>query len=482
MTKFEQMEVLHISMECYPAAKTGGLADVVGSLPKYLNRLGVDSSVVIPRYDMKWLNERSYSEVFRGHVRLDQWNVPFRILKIEDIDPGFSFYTVDSNHHFYRQGVYSDRYGYYGDEVERYLVFQQAVLHWVKFMEDKPYVLHCHDHHTALIPYFIKYCPEYESLSHLETVLTIHNGAYQGAFSWKKINLLPWFRSDTSHLLDWGGAINPLASGIRCSSVFTTVSGGYLNELQVESGGLEHLIRSESYRSAGILNGIDYEVWNPATDPVLISRLGKEGISGFKEKNKEPLVKYFDLNPKLPLVTFIGRLVREKGADLLPDLIQRVLHAGINVSFFVLGTGDRFTHNKLLEMRHKFPDNFNLQLEYNEDLAHQLYAGSDFILMPSRVEPCGLNQMYAMRYGTVPIVRAIGGLRDSVPDIGLEYGRGIQYTHFTIEDAGNAIYRANELFWNKPFLEEIRNRIINVDLSWDLSAKKYIDIYHKITN
>ncbi len=476
------MDVLHVSMECYPAAKTGGLADVVGSLPKYLNSSGVDSAVIIPRYNLKWVNEQRYERIFSGTIRMSNWVVQFSILKTLNDSLGFPLYMVDAHHYFYREGVYYDQYGSYGDEVERYLVFQQAVLHWVKSMEKKPYVLHCHDHHTALIPFMVKYCPDYQELSAIRTVLTIHNGVYQGAFSWKNMYLLPWFDQGASGLLDWGGAINPLATGIRCCWALTTVSPGYLHELMGDSGGLEDLIRAESGKAQGILNGIDYDVWNPATDNSIAHNLSDGDWVEFKEKNKAELTSIFRLNPDLPIVTFVGRLVREKGADLLPQLIQRVLYAGIQVSFVVLGTGDKSLHRELMDMRYKFPHNFNLCLEYNEDLAHQLYAGSDFILMPSRVEPCGLNQMFAMRYGTIPIVRAVGGLRDSVPDLGLEDGRGIQFTHFTVEDAGNAIYRASEMYKNKAYTNEVIKRISQLDLSWDASAERYINIYHKLTN
>lgn len=476
------MDVLHVSMECYPAAKTGGLADVVGSLPKYLNQAGVESAVIIPRYNLKWVNGQQYENIFSGTVRMSNWVIPFSILKTRNDSLGFPLYMVDAHHYFYREGIYYDKFGGYGDEIERYLIFQQAVLHWVKSLGTRPSVLHCHDHHTALIPFFVKYCPEYEELSYIRTVLTIHNGVYQGAFSWKSMYLLPWFYEGASGLLDWGNAINPLATGIRCCWALTTVSPGYLRELMTNSGGLEDLIRSEAGKSHGILNGIDYDVWNPETDQAVAYNLAHGNWQDFKQKNKEEITSVFRLNSEWPVVTFVGRLVREKGADLLPELIQRVLYAGIKVSFVVLGTGDRHLHGELAELRYKFPDNFHLSLEYNENLAHQLYAGSDFIIMPSRVEPCGLNQMFSMRYGTIPIVRAIGGLKDSVADLGIEGGRGIQFTYFSVEDAGNAIYRATEIYKNKAYLHDIIKRISQVDLSWNASADKYINIYHKLIN
>jgi starch synthase len=476
------MDILHISMECYPVAKTGGLGDVVGSLPKYLSKAGVSSGVVMPMYNLPWIHNQSLEEIFSGQVRLDQWWVPFRIVGVKGDPLGFPLFLVDSHHHFYREGVYSDAQGSYGDEVERYLIFQQAVLQWICSLDiNRPKVLHCHDHHTALIPFFVKYCPEFQKIALIRTVLTIHNGVYQGGFSWRQSNLLPWYQAAASGLLDWNGVINPLACGIRCCWQLTTVSQGYLEELKYESAGLEELIRQESPKAKGILNGIDFEVWNPAQDPRIQFRLQGSEWDSFKAENKKALCQYFHLNQDWPLVVFIGRLVREKGADILPDLMLRIRNAGLSLNFIVLGTGERKIEQQLRNLHPLLPTSFRAQLEYNEDLAHQLYAGADFLLMPSRVEPCGLNQMFAMRYGTLPIVRAIGGLRDSVPDIGVEGGRGIQYTHFTIEDTGNALYRAQQLYQRRDHFEQIRTRITQLDLSWEASVLEYIQIYNKLT-
>jgi starch synthase len=446
-----------------------------------MNKAGVSSAVIIPLYNLPWIQNQSLEEIYAGKVRLDKWWVPFRIVKVPGDPLGFPLYFMDSHYHFHREGVYSDANGGFGDEIERYLVFQQAVLHWISSLEKKaPKILHCHDHHTALIPFFVKYCPEFQKISLIRTVLTIHNGVYQGSFSWKNSNLLPWYQAAAAGLLDWNGVINPLACGIRCSWQFTTVSPGYLEELKYESAGLEELIRKESSKATGILNGIDFEVWNPSEDPKIQFRLKGKQWNLFKENNKKALCRLFSLNPNLPLFVFIGRLVREKGADILPDLLLRAQKAGLLINFIVLGTGEKKIEQQLRSLPPHLPTTFRAILEYNEDLAHQLYAGADFLLMPSRIEPCGLNQMFAMRYGTLPIVRAIGGLRDSVPDIGHLEGRGIQYTHFTIEDTGNALYRACQLYAQRDIFEQIRGRVTQIDLSWEASASEYIQIYNKI--
>lgn len=476
------MQILHISSECYPAAKAGGLGDVVGALPKYLNKAGMQTAVVIPKYHTKWLMKQEYREVHRDSIRLHDTRVDFAVQAVENVDLGYDLYVVDIPGKFDRSGVYLDENGRaYSDELERYICFQQAVLTWVRNFEVKPRILHCHDHHTGLIPFMVKHSPDFNMLANVPTVFTIHNGAYHGAFSWNNAHLLPYFDAEAKGLLEWGGIINPLAAGIKSSWAFTTVSPGYLNELRGDSNGLEDLINSEIGKSQGILNGIDNNVWDPKTDKYLQFHQ-KRSMEKFKEENRKEVLKHFRLSPELPIVTFIGRLAREKGADLLPNLIKTAIHSGIQANFMVLGTGDPGIHQVFHHMKHEYRGRFDAALEYNEGLARLLYAGSDFLLMPSRVEPCGLNQMYACRYGTIPIVRSIGGLRDSIPDIGEAHGqgRGIRFDQFSIEDAMLAVYRATEVYKDKATLKAIRKRITAVDFSWENSAGTYMQIYNRL--
>ncbi len=477
------MKVLHISAECYPAAKSGGLGDVVGALPKYLQQAGVSTGVVIPKYRLKWINEHQFVPIFKGAVRLHNHYVPFTIEQEQQNTLGFPFFVADIPGKFDRPGIYADPGGYmYGDDVERYLCFQQAVLQWIINSPGRPALLHCHDHHTGLIPFMIKYCPEYRALEQVPTVMTIHNGMYTGAFRWEKMYLLPFFYGEARGLLDWADTINPLATGIKCSWRVTTVSPSYLNELRYASNGMEWLYYHEQHKSVGILNGIDAQVWNPATDQ-FIAKCLKGNIAEFKAANKRALAQRFHIDLNLPIITFIGRLVTEKGADLLPDLFNRVLYSGMRVNFLVLGTGDPRIAEALRGMRQQFYGRFDAALEYNEGLAHQLYAGSDFLIMPSRIEPCGLNQMYAMRYGTIPIVRSVGGLRDTVPDIGEPdgSGRGIRFDNFSLEDSSLAVYRAAELYFNHhASMERIREKIMQIDFSWEKSAQQYIELYYQM--
>ncbi|MFK7806210.1 MAG: glycogen synthase [Saprospiraceae bacterium] len=473
------MKILHISAECYPAAKAGGLGDVVGALPKYLNEAGAEASVVIPKYATKWLNNQEYKTVHEASVDHFNRRVPFKIQKVEKVKLGFDLYVVDLPGLYDREGIYVGPSGAYSDESERAIYFQEAVLQWIIQSGEKPDVLHCHDHHCALIPFFITHCPDYRMLNQIPTVFTIHNGEYQGAFTWNWKYLLPTFYNDDRGLLEWNGAINPMATAVRCCWRLTTVSQGYMNELRHNSGGLEWLFNHEVSKARGIVNGIDTQVRDPEKDKLIAHNL-KSSLPNFKKKNKEALQECYNFEMDLPVITFIGRLVGEKGADLLPELISRFIESGGRASFLLLGTGDPRLEAVLRDMSNRYGTLFDARLEYNEKIAHQLYAGSDFLLMPSRVEPCGLNQLYALRYGTIPMVRNIGGLRDSIRDIGLENGYGITFDHFSISSAFSSLARATELYANKKRFEMVRRRTVMLDFSWEKSAKEYMEIYKSL--
>ena len=472
------MKVLHISAECYPAAKAGGLGDVVGALPKYLNEAGLDTAVIIPKYSTKWILAQSFKTLFVSKLETTTGTVPYCIQQLIDSPLGFELYVVDIPGRFDRAGVYLDEKGQaYEDETIRAINFQEAVLQWVLQLAQRPKILHCHDHHTGFIPFMINYSLPYRELKNIPTVFTIHNGEYHGAFGWEKSYLLPPFESRASGLLDWSNGINPLASGIKCCWKLTTVSPGYMDELRHDSNGLEWLFNNESPKAKGILNGIDTQVWNPATDPLIDTKL-KNSIARYKTANKKVLLQHFNVNGDLPLITFIGRLVTEKGADILPEMISRFLQSGGKASFVLLGTGDPRLHQVFEGMRERHSPYFDARLEYNEKLAHQLYAGSDFLLMPSRVEPCGLNQLYALRYGTVPIVRSVGGLKDTIRDLDEKgKGSGIRFDHFSVSSTFTAVSRAVDFYNNKKQFAAIRKNIMALDFSWEKSAEAYSEIY-----
>ncbi|NRB63821.1 MAG: glycogen synthase [Saprospiraceae bacterium] len=478
------MKVLHVSAECYPAAKAGGLGDVVGALPKYLNNMEWPSAVIMPKYRTKWVRAQKIRPVFAGVYPLKGDLIPYSIEIAENTELGFPLYLVNIVGQFDRPGIYGDSdAGWYSDNGTRFIHFQLATLAWVKQMSSPPSLNHCHDYHSGLIPFLLKYGEGYESMRELPTVFTIHNGEYHGELPWKHADLLPKYPPTAKGLLDWNGLINPLASGIKCAWTLTTVSSTYLDELSQDANGLEVLFKQEKSKSIGVLNGIDDKVWDPGSDPLI-----KHHFTGnwpdFKRKNKEELLDQFYFDIRFPVVTFIGRLVREKGADILPDLIDRMLKSTNDINFLVLGTGEPHIHEGLLGRKHIYNRRFDVALEYNEQLAHQLYAGSDFLLMPSRVEPCGLNQMYAMRYGTVPIVRTVGGLKDTVIDV-LESpteGRGFRFDLFNLEEAQHALWRAREYAQQSQSFHELRERITHIDFSWDRAALHYISIYKHFQN
>jgi len=476
------MQILHISTECYPAAKAGGLGDVVGTLPKYLTKATINTAVVLPKYANKWIKNQQWETIYEDTIDFYQVALPFSIQRLEGTF-AFPLFVVDIPSKFDRPGVYLNEDGRgYPDEVERAVSFQRAILQWLTKTNTKPQIIHCHDHHTGLIPFMLKHCPEFANLSNVPSIFTIHNAEYHGTFSWDKVGLLPLFDGRKRGLLDWGYRINPLATAIKCTWKLTTVSPSYMQELRLHTRGLEKLLQQEEEKSLGILNGIDVQVWNPSTDPFIDHPLRKS-VDQYKFANKSVLLKQFNVPSDLPIITFIGRLAREKGADFLAPVIDKFLSNGGKAGFIILGTGEPILHQMLLDLKEKYQGIVDVALEYNEKLAHQLYAGSDFLWMPSRVEPCGLNQLYAMRYGTIPIVRSIGGLKDTVIDIASKDGSGIQFKDLTIASAAHAVKRAANLYNKKSSsFKKIRTSIMKLDFSWEKSAADYIALYKELTS
>lgn len=471
------MQIFHISAECYPVAKVGGLADVVGALPKYLNQAGHDCKVVVPGYDNKFNNENEFDNVHNGKFKLGYFTFSYSVLKERTNKLGFELYIITIPELFDRPGIYS-----YEDDTERFMAFQIAFLNWLIESNQYPDVLHCHDHHTGLIPFMVQYSYNYDQLKHIPTLITIHNGQYQGWFGFDKLHYIPEFHSSKMGFLEWGGIINPLASAIKCAWKVTTVSPSYLDEISHSANGLESLLRYERPKSLGILNGIDNQVWDPKTDPMLPTNYSLEDFKKGKEKNKAYICEQFKLDPQKPLFTFIGRLVGEKGADLLPEICGTALYRNPGeINILMLGSGDTNVENSLEGIKNFYPGNYNTYIGYNEKLAHILYAGADFLLMPSRVEPCGLNQMYALRYGTVPIVRRTGGLKDTVIDMG-DGGFGICHDQTSVYDVNYSITRAIDLFNDPKKFDAIRRTAMQIDHSWESVAQQYISVYQSLKN
>ena len=469
------MEIFHISAECYPMAKVGGLADVVGALPKYQKNAGHHVCVVVPCYDTKFKNENEFECVHWGTVKLGNFNFPFSVLREKTDKLGFELYLIEIKELFDRPNVYS-----YQDDVERFLAFQIATLDWILGRATIPDIINCHDHHTGLVPFMTKFCYKYSKLENVKTVITIHNGLYQGQFGFEKLYYLPEFDLKYIGLLDWANAINSLAVAVKCADAVTTVSPSYLDEINVFANGLELLFNSVRNKSRGILNGIDIEVWNPSKDKMIEKTFSIKTLEKGKQQNKEKLCEIFDLDPTKPLFSFIGRLFDEKGGDLLPQASYLALLENFKeINILILGSGNPSIEEQLNAIKNNYKGNYNAFIGYNEELSHLIYAGSDFILMPSRVEPCGLNQMYSLRYGTVPIVRRTGGLKDTIIDFG-DNGNGICHDQASVGDITYSINRAVGLYKDKERFNKIRKLGMGIDHSWERVCQEYIEIYNLI--
>lgn len=467
------MQILHVSAECYPVAKAGGLGDVVGSLPRFQNEKGNQASVVMPMYRTPYLYSHEWEVVHKGKTNLGHWNFDYTVIKEKFNAQGFPLFLLDINGLLDREKVYG-----YSDDTERFCAFQIAVVDWINSWSELPAIVHVHDHHAGLIPFMMQHCYAFKRLQYIKTVLTIHNAQYQGAFGWDKTTYIPHWDSWKRGMLEWNGQINPLASAIKCCSKVTTVSNTYMNELKTMSNGLEPLFEYEKGKCSGILNGIDYAVWNPATDKYIDHHFDLNDFEAGKLKSKQLLCERFGMSADKPLFVFIGRLVGEKGADLLPQVIRDSFdYIGRKMNFLILGSGEPDTEAQLTGLQSISQGDYATYIGYNEALSHLMYAGADFLLMPSRVEPCGLNQLYAMRYGTLPLVRRTGGLLDTVIDMGDPGGYGIVFNHAAVGDITQAIYRATEVYAQKTTFNSLREKIISLDFSWEKSAEEYLSLY-----
>lgn len=470
------MEIIHVSAECYPVAKAGGLGDVVGALPKYQVKAGHIAKVVMPMYRTKFLYANEWTVDFKGSSNLGNWFFDYTVIKESSNKLGFDLFLIDINGLLDRQKIYG-----YDDDAERFTAFQIALVNWMSSWEHQPDVVHCHDHHTGLVPFMMQYCYDYNRLKNIPTVFTIHNAQYQGWMGWDKSRYIPRWDLWKRGMLEWADNINPLASAVKCAGKVTTVSRSYMDELRFNSNGMEKLFEYEKGKCSGILNGIDNEVWDPETDKYLTEHFDVDTVTEGKQKNKEDLCLQFGLDPEKPLFVFIGRLVGEKAADILPDAIKLSIHnTKGEAGFLVLGSGETRVEWEFQQMVEPYKGIFNTVIGYDETLSHKMYAGADFLLMPSWVEPCGLNQMYAMRYGTVPIVRSTGGLQDTVVDMGDPDGFGIRFNNADIFDVDYSIGRALSVYADKAHMKKMRMYMMRIDHSWESTVDQYTRLYESL--
>ena len=429
----------------------------------------------MPHYYTKFKDKNKFKKVHEGSVWMNGIEYDSKVFKLTNLDLGFDLFSVEIPGLLDREQIYS-----YPDDTERFIAFQMGVLSFINSWKELPEVVHCHDQHSGFIPFMMSRTTAYERLKNIPTVFTIHNGQYQGQFAMDKKHYLPPFHSYYNGLIEWDGDINPMAAAIKNAWKVTTVSPNYMKEITNGMRGLEELLKMETHKSVGILNGIDIDVWNPETDSMLVKNYNVRSVIGGKRANKEWLCKEFNLNPKLPLFAFIGRLVDEKGADILPGAIKNALsNSPDTMNVLILGSGDGSVEHQLKELISEHKGNYAAYIGYNEELSHRIYAGADFLLMPSRVEPCGLNQLYALRYGTVPIVRRVGGLKDTVIDIG-DKGFGICHDQCAAWDIENAIERALEFYQDQDLFSKNKKEIMKIDHSWEKAAEEYIDLYKSL--
>lgn len=465
-------KILFAGSEVLPFAATGGLGEVLGSLPKALAATGdFDVRVIMPYYSDISEEYRSAAKYLCNYnVGLAWRNLYCGLFELKK--DNVIYYFIDNEYYFRRDGLY----GFY-DDGERYAFFCKAVMDSFQFTGFMPDIIHANDWQTALIPIYNTCKYHYD----LKTIFTIHNIEYQGMYDLSILNDVFDLPPQAGAFVEYKGSINLLKGAIETSDLVTTVSESYANELHdpTYAHGLESIINKNSFKMRGILNGIDAEGYDPANDKNISSQYTVADLSG-KAADKKELQELANLyqDPNVPIVAIISRLVQHKGMDLVIQAIENVVRG--NVQLVVLGKGDRGFENYFLWLQSQYRGKVSAMITYNKGLSRKIYAGADMFLMPSRSEPCGLSQMIACRYGTVPIVRKTGGLRDSIKDCGGGEGNGFTFSNYTASDMQGAIYRALGLYDDRDNWDKLRRYIMTIDFSWAKSAGDYKKMYNEL--
>ena len=471
------MKVLYASSEALPFIASGGLGDVAGSLPQALRKRLIGCRVVMPLYDgikqelkdtMKFITNISVPVAWRR-----QYCGIF-----EAKAGGVIYYLIDNQYYFKREGLY----GFY-DDAERFAFFSRAVLEIIPHIDFKPDIIHCNDWQTALTPlYYSTIYADKPGYENIKTVFTIHNIQYQGVYGDELLDNVVGIDRSQSSLLEYDGAVNLMKGGIECANAVTTVSPSYAKEILDPwySHGLDTILKERSFKLRGILNGIDVENYDPSTDKDIYKNYDAENIRG-KAVNKKELQRFFGLPEKkdTPVMGMVTRLVSHKGLDLCKAVLDELL-ATTDIQLVVLGSGEYQYEEFFRGLASRYPEQVGLCLGFVPDLARKIYAGSDLFLMPSKSEPCGLSQMVALRYGSIPIVRETGGLRDSVTDSGDGEGNGFVFSNYNAHDMLHAIKRACEGYGDKKGWSILVKRAMECDNSWGKSANEYIKMYKEL--
>jgi len=474
------MEILFLSSEVAPWSKTGGLGDVAGALPRALAARGHSVAVVSPRYyaiDAERLGFRPLHRAVsvRGE-RTTLWHTEVG---------GVSFYFVENDLYFgSRRGLYGDGSGDYGDNAERFAYLARAALSVPGALGMRPRIVHLNDWQTGLVPWLLELEHRQDpALARARTVFTIHNLAYQGVFGKHILPALgiPWsvFRMDA---LEYYDHLSFMKAGLTGATALTTVSPTYAREILTPEGGadLDSILREREGDLTGILNGIDVEEWDPERDRHLVARFSARDLAG-KDRSKAALQEelHLPVRPQVPLIGMVGRLAEQKGIDLVAEVLPRLL--GLDVQLAVLGSGQRSLEQVFVRASRDHPERVAARIGFDEGMAHRIEAGADLFLMPSRFEPCGLNQMYSLRYGTVPVVHAVGGLEDTVQDHdGKGGGTGFKFHEYSPRALWDTLQRALDVYPDRLAWEGLVQRGMSQDFSWDRSAASYEALYHRL--
>jgi starch synthase len=456
---------------------------VTGALPKALQKLGAEVRVILPKH--KGIEDQKFPMQYRNlniSCQVSQSMVEGEI--VESSYDGVTAYLVEKDEYYYRDYLYSTPDGDYLDNAERFVFFSKSILEAIKATGFVPDVLHCNDWETALAPVFLRTVYKDDPvLKNISTVFTIHNLGYQGIFWHHDMHLLNMgWEYFTPDYLEFFGNINFLKGGIIFSDIISTVSKRYSEEIQTQEFGygLDGILRTRRKDLYGIINGIDYEDWNPEKDRFLPAQYSA-GRMDNKAICKRALQEAFGLpaDDRVPLIATISRLADQKGFDLISSSLEEMVALG--AQYVILGTGERKYHEIFTELAKAFPRSFSIKIAYDNGLAHLIEAGADMFLMPSRYEPCGLNQLYSLKYGTVPVVRAVGGLDDSIADYGSETsgGTGFKFHEYTKEAMLDAIKRALKVYGNSEEWRALAKKCMAADFTWERSAQEYLDLYGK---
>ena len=471
------MKVLYAVSESKPFIASGGLGDVAGSLPAALRRRLIGCRVVMPLYD-------GIPQQFKDNMKfITHITVPVSWRRqycgiFESKYNGVIYYFIDNQYYFKRQGIY----GHY-DDAERFAFFSRAVLEIIPYIDFKPDVINCNDWQTALVPvYYSCFYAQRPGFENIKTVFTIHNIQYQGKYGYEVLGDVAGFSEDEAPLLENDGCVNFMKGGIECANAVTTVSPTYAQEILDPwyAYGLDPILNARKWKLHGILNGIDTVTNDPGADPNLPANFTAEDPAN-KAVCKAALQKEMGLpeKPDTPLIAMVSRLVAHKGFDLVKAVLEELLQTE-DVQVAVLGTGEWQYETFFSEMAALYPEKMAVRIAFNGGLASRMYGGSDIFLMPSKSEPCGLSQMFALRYGSIPVVRATGGLKDTVQDSGLGEGNGFVFEDYNAHDMLHAIRRAIHGYSDAEGWGILRKRAMECDNSWGKSANEYIRLYKNL--